>query len=174
MAQTPSRMSQRKWIAYLFSGACETGLSACAERDLQWISNVRSRRARDERADARRHLGRFQSTPTDEQFLPDVDRQHLRAALGEFLFIIGTSAARSAGLPARIPIPNSLKDALSELHMPLFLLDLRGAARNPGAAAWLDPIRPLRANSSSELDINLHQAFDALVFINELTPARTK
>jgi len=105
---------------------------------------------------------------------PRMMGQHLRTALGESLFVIGTIAARSgAGLPAGIPIPNCLEDALSALHLPLLLLDLRRAARDPGAAAWLDQTRPLRANFSSELDINVHQAFDALVFTEELTPART-
>jgi erythromycin esterase len=104
---------------------------------------------------------------------PRMMGQHLRAALGESLIIIGTSAARSdAGLPTGIPIPNCLEDALAELGSPFALLDLRGAARDPGAAAWLNRTRPLRANFTSELDINVHQAFDALVFIEELTPAR--
>jgi erythromycin esterase len=105
---------------------------------------------------------------------PRMMGQHLRAALGESLFIIGTSAARSgAGLPAGVPIANCLEDALSELGLPLLLLDLRGAAQDPGAAAWLDSFHPLRANFSSELDINVHQAFNAVAFIDELTPART-
>jgi erythromycin esterase len=103
---------------------------------------------------------------------PRMMGQHLRAALGETLFIVGSSAARSgAGLPAGAPLANCTEDALSEVGLPPFLLDLRPAARDPGARAWLDRTRPLRANFSTELDVNLQQAFDAVAFIDELTPA---
>jgi erythromycin esterase len=103
---------------------------------------------------------------------PRMMGQHLRTALGETLFVIGSSAARSgAGLPAGAPLANCAEDALSQVGLPLFLLDLRRATRDPGARAWLDQTRPLRANFSTELDINLHQAFDAVAFIDELTPA---
>jgi erythromycin esterase len=103
---------------------------------------------------------------------PRMMGQHLRAALGETLFIIGSSAARSGpGLPAGAPLANCAEDALSEVGPPLFLLDLRRAARDPGARGWLDQIRPLHANFSTEMDVNLHHAFDAVAFIGELTPA---
>jgi erythromycin esterase len=54
----------------------------------------------------------------------------------------------------------------------LFVLDLRAASREADALAWLDARRPIRANFNTELDINLRQAFDALVFIDRVTPAR--
>src|ERR1700730_880868 len=39
MTSTKHRGAHLKWIACLLSGICETGLSACAERDLQWMAN---------------------------------------------------------------------------------------------------------------------------------------
>ena len=103
---------------------------------------------------------------------PRMMGQRLRAALGDTLFIIGTSAGRTgAGLPAGAALANCAEDALSEVGLPPFVLDLRRAGRDPGARRWLDRTRPLRANFSTELDINFQQAFDAIAFIDELTPA---
>lgn len=104
---------------------------------------------------------------------PQMMGQHLRAALGGSLVIIGTIAAHSgAGLPAGVSLENSADEALSKLALPLFVLDLRGATRNAGAVEWLGERRPIRANFSSELDVSLREAFDALVFMNRVTPAR--
>jgi erythromycin esterase len=104
---------------------------------------------------------------------PRMMGQHLRVALGESLIIIGTSAAHSgSGLPEGPALENSVDAALSKLGLPLFVLDLRAASREADALAWLDARRPIRANFNTELDINLRQAFDALVFIDRVTPAR--
>jgi erythromycin esterase len=103
---------------------------------------------------------------------PRMMGQHLRSALGNSLVIIGTSAARSGdGLPAGPPSENNVEAALAKVGLPLFVLDLRGAVHDPGALAWLDERRPLRANFVSELDVDLREAFDALVFMDRLTPA---
>ncbi len=99
--------------------------------------------------------------------------QDLRDALHVSLVIVGTVAAHSGGgLPERGLLGNSIDQALSGVGLPLFALDLRGAARDPRAIEWLDERRPLRANFESELDINLRDAFDVLVYIDRVNPAR--
>jgi erythromycin esterase len=104
---------------------------------------------------------------------PRMMGQHLRSALGNSLVIIGTSAGKSGdGLPVGLPLENSVEAALAKVGLPLFVLDLRGAVHDPGALAWLGERRPLRANFASELDVDLREAFDALVFMDQLTPAR--
>ena len=101
---------------------------------------------------------------------PRMMGEHLRAALGESLVIIGTSAAQSgAGLPAGMRLDNDVDDALADVGPSLFVLDLRGAQ----GLDWMRETHSLRANFSSNLDINLKHAFDALVFIRSVTPART-
>jgi erythromycin esterase len=100
--------------------------------------------------------------------------QNLRAALRGSLVIIGTVAADSGGgLPEGEPIENSVGGILSRLGLPLFALDLRGAARNSTASEWLGERRPLRANFDSELDIKPGDAFDLLIYIDRVGPART-
>jgi erythromycin esterase len=104
---------------------------------------------------------------------PRMMGQHLRAALGGNLIIIGTLGAHNgAGLPAGPPIGGSVDAALDTLGLPLFVLDLRAAAREPDALRWLDAPHPVRANFNTELDVGLREAFDALVFIDRLTAAR--
>ena len=99
--------------------------------------------------------------------------QNLRAALGDSLLIVGTVAAHSGGgLPVGDPLGNSVDEALSRVGLPLFALDLRGAKGHSGAIEWLDERRPLRANFDSELDINLREAFDVLVYLDRANPAR--
>ena len=104
---------------------------------------------------------------------PRMMGQHLRAALGGNLIIIGTLGAHNgAGLPAGPPIGGSVDAALDTLGLPLFVLDLRAAADEPDALRWLDAQHPVRANFNTELDVGLREAFDALVFIDGLTAAR--
>ena len=104
---------------------------------------------------------------------PHMMGQHLRSALGNSLVIIGTTAAKSGnGLPVGSPLDHSVEAALAKVGLPLFVLDLRGAVHDPGALAWLGERRALRANFDSELDVDFREAFDALVFMDRLTPAR--
>ncbi len=104
---------------------------------------------------------------------PRMMGQHLRAALGGNLIIIGTLGAHNgAGLPAGPPIGGSVDAVLDTLRLPLFVVDLRAAAREPDALRWLDTPHPIRANFNTELDVDLREAFDALVFIDRLTAAR--
>ena len=98
--------------------------------------------------------------------------QNLRSELRESLVIIGTVAAHSGGgLPEGGPLDKSVDEALSRLGLPLFALDLRAAPRDSGAIEWLDERRPLRANFDSELDIDLRDAFDLVVYIDRVNPA---
>jgi erythromycin esterase len=99
--------------------------------------------------------------------------EHLRARLGKRLLIIGALAAHNGpGLPADRPLPASMEAALERLDVPLFALDLRPARRNAGAGDWLDERRPIRANFDSQLHVAPARAFDVIVFMNEIGPAK--
>ncbi len=99
--------------------------------------------------------------------------QHLRRQLGTQLVIIGALAAHNGpGLPGDRPIPGSVEAALERLNVPLFALDLRAARSNTGARDWLDERRPIRANFDTQLDVVPAQAFDVIVFMNEIGPAK--
>jgi erythromycin esterase len=104
---------------------------------------------------------------------PRMMGQHLRSALGNSLVIVGTSAGRNGdGLPIAPTLESSVDSMLEKVGLPLFLLNIRNGDDDPHILAWLRERRPLRANFSSELDLPLREAFDALVFIAQLTPAR--
>jgi erythromycin esterase len=104
---------------------------------------------------------------------PTVMGQHLRSVLGADLVIIGMSSAQNgAGLPTASLEPGGLDAALSRVGLPLFLLDLRSARSDPAVSAWLAERRALRANFTTFLTVSPSAAFDALLFVNTLTPAR--
>ncbi len=99
--------------------------------------------------------------------------EHLRARLGRQLVIIGALAAHDGpGLPIGHPIPGSVEDELARLHVPLFALDLRAARGDTGAWGWLEERRPIRANFDTELDVVPASAFDVIVFMNDIGPAK--
>lgn len=105
---------------------------------------------------------------------PTVMGQHLRSALGSDLVIIGLSSAENgAGLPTGSLEPGGLDATLLRVGAPLFLLDLRAARSDRAVAAWLAEQRQLRTNFTSSLTMSPSVAFDALLFVNTLTPART-
>jgi hypothetical protein len=68
--------------------------------------------------------------------------------------------------------PGGLDAALSRVGPPLFLLDLRAARSDRAVAAWLAERRQLRTNFTTSLTVSPSVAFDALLFVNTLTPAR--
>ncbi|HEY6403109.1 MAG TPA: erythromycin esterase family protein, partial [Blastocatellia bacterium] len=104
---------------------------------------------------------------------PTAMGQHLRSALGADLVIIGVSSAENGtGLPTGSLEPGGLDAALSRLGPPLFILDLRAALSDRALAAWLAEPRQLRANFTTSLTVSPSVAFDALLFVNTLTPAR--
>ena len=105
---------------------------------------------------------------------PTAMGQHLRSALGADLVIIGVSSAENgAGLPTGSLEPGGLDAALSRVGLPLFLLDLHAARSDRVVAAWLAERRELRTNFTKSLTVSPSVAFDALLFVNSLTPART-
>lgn len=88
--------------------------------------------------------------------------QHLRSALGKKLVIIGMSSAANG--------EGSVDAALQQLGSAPFLLDLRSA---PESMQWVNSPQTLRANYTTEMSIRPRKAFDALVAIEQLTPAHT-
>jgi erythromycin esterase len=125
------------------------------------------------------HNGHVKNASTEGGFWSDVERpatvmgQHLRSLLGDDMVIIGISSARNGdGLPAASLEADSLDAALARVGAPLFLLDLRTARTDRAVAAWLAERRPLRTNFSAFLTMSPGAAFDAIVFIDTLTPAR--
>jgi erythromycin esterase len=123
------------------------------------------------------HNTHVQSAPTEGGIWGNLERppetmgQHLRAAFGKDLFILGTAAGGDAsGAPAAATEPETVEALLEGLNLPLFVLDLRSA---PGgwATEWLAERRKLRAGFTFEI-VSPGQAFDALLFMRALTPAR--
>jgi len=105
---------------------------------------------------------------------PTVMGQHLRAALGAELIIIGMSSAQNGtGLPTATLEADGLDAALARVGQPRFLLDLRAAHTDRGATAWLAERRALRANFTTCLTLAPSAAFNTILFIDTLTPART-
>lgn len=98
---------------------------------------------------------------------PNATGQYLRLALGHDLMIIGTSFAPAAAAPL-----DGLDLALSEVGVPRFFLDLRTTPRDPLVTAWLTARRPMQANQVTFMTLSPSTAFDALLFIDGVTPAR--
>lgn len=93
---------------------------------------------------------------------PPAMGMHLRAAFGSSLSIMAMAAEGEAG---------TLDAALARVGPGRFLLDLREAGRHGPAPAWLDRLQSLGANASTEVLVVPARAFDAFVFLRELTPA---
>lgn len=117
------------------------------------------------------HNTHIQNAPTEGGVWGNLERppeamgQHLRATLGEDLFILGTAAGNSPGGSEA----ETVEAALEGLEHPLFVLDLRSAPQGE-VTEWLSERRKLRAGFTFEL-VSLEQAFDALLFIRAVTPA---
>jgi hypothetical protein len=62
--------------------------------------------------------------------------------------------------------------ALARVGVPRFLLDLRPARAEPAAAAWLATRRALRTNGETFVTLAPGAAFDALYYVDALTPSR--
>jgi erythromycin esterase len=99
----------------------------------------------------------------------------LRAVLGRDLVIIGTAArATAGGLPQMEADSTSLDAALSAVAIPRFIIDIRPARDEQLVFAWLSERRSLYANLETHLTITPSTAFDALFFVDTLTPARAR
>jgi erythromycin esterase len=123
------------------------------------------------------HYGHIKNAPTEGGIWSAFERpatvmgQHLRSALGSDLVILGISSSKNGeGLPPASAEPNSLDATLARVGPTPFFLDLRPARSNQIVSAWLAERRPMRANSSFML-LSPIAAFDALVYIDTLTPA---
>lgn len=92
---------------------------------------------------------------------------HLKATLQSDIVIVGTSSAADGAAAA-----GSLDAALSTIGHSNFLLDLRAAGANTGAADWLDQPQSIRANHTTEMVLRPNTAFDAIAYVDALTPAR--
>ncbi|MBO9380333.1 erythromycin esterase family protein [Sphingomonas histidinilytica] len=103
---------------------------------------------------------------------PKAMGQHLRAALGDQLFIVPiASGSNGAGLPPVAPGSGSLDVALARVGYERFLLDLRPARTAGPAAGWLRRTQSIRANHVTQAEITPATAMDAVVFIATLTAA---
>jgi erythromycin esterase len=92
---------------------------------------------------------------------------YLRTALGKDLVIIGTSSRPNPSLPTEAP---EVDAALATAKMPALLFDLRKAQANPLARKWLNQPRTLGANLDTFFLLTPAKAFDALVYLDTLSP----
>ena len=99
---------------------------------------------------------------------PTAMGQHLRAALGDRLVIVGGIGG------TRPPAPSgnepSIDATFARARLPRFVLDLRGRA-DPSVQAWLSSVQTLRVNGDAVISLQPSAAFDALVYVDTLTPA---
>jgi erythromycin esterase len=104
---------------------------------------------------------------------PAMMGKSLRSALGDDLVIIGSAiGATSGGLPLVYQDSTSVDVALARARSGSYAIDLRGARDAPDAWRWLSQPHPLRANIATFAIVAPATAFDAMVFIDTLTPAR--
>jgi prolyl oligopeptidase len=102
---------------------------------------------------------------------PPAMGQHLRAALGKDLVIIGTaSTANGRGLPQDTN-RGTVENALRSVSRPPFLLDLRSATDMASSSPWFTQLQSMRANFTTQMLISPQSAFDALILLEPLTPA---
>jgi hypothetical protein len=86
----------------------------------------------------------------------------LKASLKEKIFMIGSSSDSKT---------TSMDLALSQLRIPRFFLNLRPSG-DPAAGVWLAKPHTLLTNSNSFLTLTPATAFDAIVFVDRLTPSQ--
>ena len=72
-------------------------------------------------------------------------------------------------------VPGSLEWACHSTGIPRFILDLRSAAADPEASAWLAQPMPMRNYlfQTNPDPIPVAQYFDALVFFDHTTPSKS-
>ena len=98
----------------------------------------------------------------------------LRPMLGRDLVIIGgTSGAVPRGKLLQAD-PASFDASLARVAIPRFMLDLRPARDNQAVFGWLSEPRSMHANIGTFVTTTPAVAFDALYFVDNLTPARAQ
>ena len=99
---------------------------------------------------------------------------HLRATLKQSLLIVGTSAGHNGtGLPTELQSLDGAEALFEKLHEPLFFLNLQTLAHDPRASILVGHRQRIHANFDSFLDIDLEHAFDAMIYINLVSPAES-
>lgn len=150
---------------------------SATSRDSAMAENVRWIAGREDKVFIYSHNGHVKNAPTTGGVFdafrkaPISTGQFLRRFYGTGLVIFGISVPSTYGVTQ----PNSLETTLSQVDRPSFLLDLKSAAINPGAAKWLNTLRPMQANMVSFINIRVSTAFDAIVYFDKATsviPAR--
>lgn len=96
----------------------------------------------------------------------------LRPAFARDLVTIATSGAVWKDTVSTAPDSETIDAALLQTGRRSFLLDLRKARSSPDAFAWLSRPQRLRTNVGTDLRIIPRRAFDAIFFVDTLTPAR--
>ncbi|MBS0419898.1 MAG: erythromycin esterase family protein [Proteobacteria bacterium] len=98
--------------------------------------------------------------------------RHLRRLLGPAMVIMGVSSAHTGGgLPTMKLASDGIDSTLAELRLARFFLDLRGPT--PALVGrWLNEPKPLSIGYVTENIVVPREAFDALVYFDELTPSR--
>lgn len=103
---------------------------------------------------------------------PEPMGMRLRQMFGDRLRVVGVAGAASAvGLPFSDPGRDSIDFTLARAGVPLFVIGWRAGGHSAVVAQWLSETRRLRSGATFELVAPGH-AFDALMFIERLTPAR--
>jgi erythromycin esterase len=102
---------------------------------------------------------------------PNAMGQYLRSMLGDDLVIIGTSSNSSTVVTQPVAVDDgSLEATLALVGPTCFLLNLRAPGRDPAAAHWLAQPRKMAANLMTHQRLSVGTAFDAIFFVEKLTP----
>jgi erythromycin esterase len=97
---------------------------------------------------------------------------HLRSMFGPRLRIIAQVGGASADTAVHIVADTAgIDEALASVGLRQFALDVRMAQVGTPERRWLETARPLRANLTLHQMLRPIEAFDAVVFIDTLSPA---
>jgi len=150
------------------------------QNDAAMAANVRwmlEREGRDGRIFVFAHNGHVGRCAIRSEYEFTSMGEHLRAMLGGDLVVIGSTAQRGlVGLPDKPkPLQPSPPDTptaiLARVGLPLYSLNLNSLPEGPVGQWWNRTLR-FRSNHGTD-DLNPAECFDALVFIERVTPART-
>jgi erythromycin esterase len=158
------------------------GWRATTARDAAMAENVRwivEREGKQGRVFVFAHDAHVKNAPTEGSVWSAFDRppnamgQFLRSKFGDSIVIIGTASNRNSQFPQPVGDANSLDAALASVGVARFLLDLRPLSAASPAGRWIAEPRTVQANLVSQLRMSVRNAFDAIFFVDSLTPART-